>query len=1000
MKEITLSSAAEKKAQEATTLSFCNGLNLLTIKQRVATLLNHIGDNGIFSEFTMHDISHVDGMLELLDKVIDDKTRTNLTKADWMMIVLACYFHDLGMFVSQDEYDNRLNNPDFCEFQQRMKADSKVHAYLVTLPQEKQDHFLYQEYVRRNHGERIYRILSDCKASDAEPFHSVNEILTQLNEDFRKDLAMVCRSHTQEELDEHLKVTDVAYGATKEEKVNLLYACVALRTADLLHVTYERTPNDEFRIISPKNEVSIIEWIKQQSVKSVDIHKECDEDGNVDMSIAPHSFEIQAKFTDETGYFSFMEYVNYSKAELKKCHKWCEESRKKNGTKYYFPWDNIDTSRIEAIGFCKKKLNFVIDQQNILKLLTGHTLYNDSTVVLRELLQNSIDAGKLQMATEKAKSKYENKIEIEWDPTARKLVIADNATGMTERDIQDYLLKVGSSKYQSETFKNTYPDFNSISRFGIGLLTCFMVSDNIDVYTLSAEDGKSLLLKIRNLNGEYLMRTDVDASHILGGKHGTTFELYIRPDVDMDDIVDQIKRWVILPTCSVTLKIIDGEESAISIGYGNISMALQQYASKEYDINFNDENYRIRVLNDKMRGVSLACLQKRNKFTKIWTPYVTSDGMEFSESAPVGICIEGIRVTQTIPGVDGHNMLVLVNCEGKNAPTTNVARDAIEEGPAYENMLRCVYEMLFEMFTEQREELLKSNSELWVNLELNYALGYFIGYRLRVDAKNRQIFNGSLSKIPTCLVDDACSLHLYNIDQLPDKICTIDSVSFSSALKFLQDLPAQKELKTPINILQNLIGKMYAEKPVLYDENMFDEALYKYREVFSPILIQLNHQERKISIEWQRGADTLYYFPIDTRYFSYNGSVPALYIQKNNDSLKIEDSANHKIICSNGKVFILRGCPIYDMFMKYIDQMEANQDAYANVLSFVWDKIQKGVETTMYDDAYMYDNMTSYDSEEALDLRYLTREFDVSLKESANYILDYSRYYHNKENID
>lgn len=68
MKEITLSSAAEKKAQEATTLSFCNGLNLLTIKQRVATLLNHIGDNGIFSEFTMHDISHVDGMLELLDK--------------------------------------------------------------------------------------------------------------------------------------------------------------------------------------------------------------------------------------------------------------------------------------------------------------------------------------------------------------------------------------------------------------------------------------------------------------------------------------------------------------------------------------------------------------------------------------------------------------------------------------------------------------------------------------------------------------------------------------------------------------------------------------------------------------------------------------------------------------------------------------------------------------------------------------------------------------------
>ena len=217
-----LSSIAEQKAIEATSLSFCQGLNLSEIKRQVGNLLSHIGDNGIFSEFTMHDITHVDGMLALTDKVIDDKTRATMTQADWLMIVLAIYFHDLGMFVTQDEYDNRFSDTDFCEFQQRMENDSKISADLQTLLQEKKDHFLYQEYVRRNHGERIYEIIAECEKFDKEPYNTVNQILKPLSADFRKDLAAVCQSHVQDELDEHLKITDVAHGSSPQEKVNLL----------------------------------------------------------------------------------------------------------------------------------------------------------------------------------------------------------------------------------------------------------------------------------------------------------------------------------------------------------------------------------------------------------------------------------------------------------------------------------------------------------------------------------------------------------------------------------------------------------------------------------------------------------------------------------------------------------------------------------------------------------------------------------------------------------
>ncbi len=48
-------------------------------------------------------------------------------------------------------------------------------------------------------------------------------------------------------------------------------------------------------------------------------------------------------------------------------------------------------------------MSFTIDQENILQLLVGHTLYNDSSVVVRELVQNAIDAVKLQKRYEHKK---------------------------------------------------------------------------------------------------------------------------------------------------------------------------------------------------------------------------------------------------------------------------------------------------------------------------------------------------------------------------------------------------------------------------------------------------------------------------------------------------------------------------------------------------------------------------------------------------------------------
>ena len=119
----------------------------------------------------------------------------------------------------------------------------------------------------------------------------------------------------------------------------------------------------------------------------------------------------------------------------------------------------------------------------------GHTLYNDSSVVVRELVQNAIDAVKLQKRYEHKKKKSSDPgiIQVDWNQEKRELSFWDNGTGMTMFDVENYLLKVGASKYRDERIKKQFPDFSSISHFGIGILTCFMIANDIDIITNSEE---------------------------------------------------------------------------------------------------------------------------------------------------------------------------------------------------------------------------------------------------------------------------------------------------------------------------------------------------------------------------------------------------------------------------------------------------------------------------------------------------------------------------------
>lgn len=129
---------------------------------------------------------------------------------------------------------------------------------------------------------------------------------------------------------------------------------------------------------------------------------------------------------------------------------------------------------------------FQINLRGIIDLLSNH-LYSGPEVFLRELLQNGVDAIRARQTFEPNHAG-----EIAMEVVAARggkpatLVFSDNGIGLTEEEIHRFLATIGQSSKGAEFWERP-SDF--IGRFGIGLLSCFVVSDEIVVITRSARGG-------------------------------------------------------------------------------------------------------------------------------------------------------------------------------------------------------------------------------------------------------------------------------------------------------------------------------------------------------------------------------------------------------------------------------------------------------------------------------------------------------------------------------
>lgn len=144
--------------------------------------------------------------------------------------------------------------------------------------------------------------------------------------------------------------------------------------------------------------------------------------------------------------------------------------------------------------------NFQVNLRGVIELLSGH-LYSGPQVYLRELLQNSVDALIARTASE-PDHVPEISFEVTESAAGPTLLVRDNGIGLSEDEVHEFLATIGQSSKRDPLTRDTF-----IGQFGIGLLSGFMVCDEIVVITRSIRpDAQPVEWKGR-ADGTYTVRT-------------------------------------------------------------------------------------------------------------------------------------------------------------------------------------------------------------------------------------------------------------------------------------------------------------------------------------------------------------------------------------------------------------------------------------------------------------------------------------------------------------
>ena len=236
----------------------------------------------------------------------------------------------------------------------------------------------------------------------------------------------------------------------------------------------------------------------------------------------------------------------------------------------------IDRRDIVSDGYKYGEFRFELERESVLELFVGARLYEDRYVFVRELIQNAFDAVRLREFIHGPNPHARVDVTC-WEDASGFLWLRvdDTGVGMDEETIRQYFLKVGRSYYRSSELKadllrnsKANHEFVAISRFGIGVLSCFIAGDLVELSTRRIKaDGTladAIRLSLAKDEDYFVLREKPTIPEPLPGRSapelgyrtapGTSIAVRIDPtksDVEIETLAERLRDYVLCPPVDV-----------------------------------------------------------------------------------------------------------------------------------------------------------------------------------------------------------------------------------------------------------------------------------------------------------------------------------------------------------------------------------------------------------------------------------------------------------------
>lgn len=486
------------------------------VRNKVSIEVSQI--NVLFPEYTPHDEKfHLKRLFKIADDLLGEELILNMNIAELFLLAVSLYAHDWGMAVSENEKKLLLSSQSYSASFDSLEEEQEIFNLFCSdrniLNKANITTDVWREYVRQTHAQRSGR--------------RIKEFLHIYSISLANSASLISEGHWVDfniMNDYNLYPNDASVLGMV---IDLKALAVYVRLIDLLDIGEDRTPYILWKYIAPKDSISKMEWAKHRALSPVSFPNY---QGQMRYIL------VEGNTPDVDVYSGLMDIKEYIEEQFRQC---LDLLNRTNRSYHKLNISHIEW-RILPKGFEPVKIRFEFDRSRMFEILGAEIYQNDPYVFIRELIQNAIDAISMrEEILQQHKMSFEPSIDIDIvsDDMSYSVRISDNGIGMDEYIVKNYLSIAGKSYYRSSDFDKMGLRMDPISKFGIGILSCFMVADKIDIETYRDQHltDQNELLKISIPSKDKFFRIEKKKCK---GSPGTSVNVFVLkeklPKIDFD----------------------------------------------------------------------------------------------------------------------------------------------------------------------------------------------------------------------------------------------------------------------------------------------------------------------------------------------------------------------------------------------------------------------------------------------------------------------------------